>query len=121
MSKDDDAPMTIDQAIGVVCGALSSEDKYRIRAGEVTLAQAANTTGKWLQKKWKLDRLNNPLAQDLRRRFGLFGHSSDIAEAILIGVWAAVRHVSPNYEEWVKDTRELWTSAGINPVTGAEE
>lgn len=121
MSKDDEAPMTIDQAVATVCNALSTEDRYRIRAGEVTLAQAVNTTGRWLQKKWKLDRLNNPLAADLRRRFDLFGDQSDVAEAILIGVWASVKNVSPNYDEWAKDARASWSRKGVNPSTGSKE
>lgn len=95
MTTENQWPVTIDEAVGVVIAALSDDDKVKIAAmSKSDLFHLHFGLGLWIRNNLGLWQCNDPLKQAIRESHQVT-HTDDASMVIIEAVWQRLREMVP--------------------------
>ena len=111
----DKVPSNLNEAVELICGSLSEEDRAFILAADDS-SSVHFTVGMCLRNNWSLWEKDTPIHNWFRKELGIC-FADDISGTILASVWHKVRGLPFEAKDHVKFYHEHWRRHGIDPVT----
>lgn len=113
-------PKTLLEAINILAADLSNNEKEFIRGNDS--GSVHHFAGMCIRNEWGLWKKDSPIVQDIKSRYGLFGHGDDCSGLILAGLWAKVKgeDVEKTLQAEAQKYISHWKRYGLNPKTGEE-
>jgi hypothetical protein len=116
--NEDFVPATLNEAIDYLYSELDEKDIKFIKESKTGFSHHGFGTG--IRNSWSLWEIGTPFNNDIRKRFGLWGHGDDCSGLISDGLLAKVKgeDVDKALNKAANRYKKHWLRYGIDPATG---